>query len=339
MGRQMMDMIVRGCPRSDGYGWKIQKLHELLHMASDIAMFGCPQNYDAGPGESSLKTWAKFPARTALKQGAVVFSESVARCLHESACFSKMERTECNYIDYAKVLSQRQLETENGDEPDSDSNSQTATINTNVTSELVGLPKFVVFLTDDTPQLVQSKWLGKQKRKKLVELHPLVLNWVRKELILDPNNCERLIKGYTEYGRNGVCFRAHHNYRLNGPWHDYVMVAFSADGTNPQTCVGNQAKTPPCFDPYAPPFGEQYYPCKILAFLSIPNKLNTVEPNRVVAIVQLCETRSSTDVLSDTRLLQVWSLEYDKKVNTNESQSGWTGITKITETLMGTDCQ
>jgi hypothetical protein len=69
MGRQMMDMIVRGCPRTDGYGWKIQKLHELLHMASDIAMFGCPQNYDAGPGESSLKTWAKFPARTALKQG------------------------------------------------------------------------------------------------------------------------------------------------------------------------------------------------------------------------------------------------------------------------------
>jgi hypothetical protein len=88
MGRQMMDMIVRGCPRTDGYGWKIQKLHELLHMASDIAMFGCPQNYDAGPGESSLKTWAKFPARTALKQGAVVFSESVAHRFHETACFS-----------------------------------------------------------------------------------------------------------------------------------------------------------------------------------------------------------------------------------------------------------
>jgi hypothetical protein len=134
---------------------KYKKLHELLHIASDIAMFGCPQNYDAGPGESSLKTWAKLPARTALKQGAAVFSESVARCLHKTACFSRMERTECNYIDYAKVLSQRQLETENKDEVDSDSDSQTATINTNVTSELVGLPKFVVYLTDDTPQLVQ----------------------------------------------------------------------------------------------------------------------------------------------------------------------------------------
>jgi hypothetical protein len=48
-----------------------------------------------------------------------------------------MERTECNYIDYAKVLLQHQLETENEDEVDSDSDSQTATINTNVTSELV----------------------------------------------------------------------------------------------------------------------------------------------------------------------------------------------------------
>jgi hypothetical protein len=216
-------------------------------------------------------------------------------------------------------LSQRQLETENEDEVDSNSDSQTATINTNVTSEVVGLPKFVVFLTDDTPQLVQSKLLGKQKQKKLVELHPLVLNWIRKELILDSNHRERLIKGYTEYVRNGVRFRTHSNYRLNGQWHDYVMVAFSSDGTNPQTCVGNQARTPPCFDPYAPPFGEQYYPCKILAFLSIPNKVNTAEPNRVVAIVQWCETRSSTNVSSDTRLLQVWSLEYDKKVNTSES--------------------
>jgi hypothetical protein len=76
-------------------------------------------------------------------------------------------------------------------------------------------------------------------------------------------------------------------------------------------------KKPPCFDPYVPPFGEQYYPCKILAFLIIPNKVNTAEPNRVVAIVQSCETRLPTDVASDTRLLQVWSLEYDKKVNTS----------------------
>jgi hypothetical protein len=97
------------------------------------------------------------------------------------------------------------------------------------------------------------------------------------------------------------------------------MVAFSADGTNPQPVVGYQAKTPPCFDAYAPPFGEQYYPCKILAFLSIPNKVNTAEPNRVVAIVQSCETRLPTDVASDTRILQVWSLEYDKKVNTSAS--------------------
>ena len=31
--------------------------------------------------------------------------------------------------------------------------------------------------------------------------------------------------------------------------------------------------------------------------------------------MQSCETRSPTDVAADTRLLQVWSLEYDRKVN------------------------
>jgi hypothetical protein len=330
-------------------------------MASDIAMLGCPQNYDAGPGDSSLKTWAKFPARTALKQGAVVFFESVARRLHESACFSQMERTECNHINYAEVLSQRQLEAENKHEVYSDSDSQTATINTNVTSELVGLPKFVVYLNDDTQQLVQSKWLGKQKQKKLVELHPLVLNWIRKESILDANHPKRMIEryteyvrngvrfrahpnyrsdgpwhnypkrmiegGYTEYVRNGVCFRAHPNYRSNGPWHDLVMVAFSADGTNPQPVVGKHAKTPPCcFDPYAPPFGEQYYPCSALAFSSIPNKVDITQQNRVVAVVHLCETRLATNEVADTRLLQVWSLEYDNKVNTSASNNPIIGV-------------
>ena len=68
-----------------------------------------------------------------------------------------------------------------------------------------------------------------------------------------------------------------------------------------------------------PPFGDQYYPCKILAFLSIPNKLDSTKPNRVAAVVQPCETRLSIDVSADTRLLQVWTLEYDKIVNVTAS--------------------
>jgi hypothetical protein len=317
MGRQMMDMIVRGLPRADGNGWKIQKLHELLHMASDMSQFGCPQNYDAGPGESSLKTWAKFPARTALKQGAVIFSDSVARRLHESACFSRMERTESSYSHYAQALTQQKKDDEKDQLHDSESDqSESDTVATpNIKSELIGRPKFLVYLTDDTPQLVQAKWLGKQKQKRLVELHPLVLKWIRAESILDPDHPERKIEGFTEYVRNGVRFRAHPNYRSAGPWHDFVMVAFSEDGTITDPVVASNAKPPPCFDPYAPPFGEQYYPCKILAFLSIPDKLDRSKPNRVAAVVQSCETRSLMDIAADTRLLQVWTLEYNKKVN------------------------
>ena len=35
--------------------------------------------------------------------------------------------------------------------------------------------------------------------------------------------------------------------------------------------------------------------------------------------MQSCETKSSTDVAADTRLLQVWTLEYDKNVNDSAS--------------------
>ena len=53
--------------------------------------------------------------------------------------------------------------------------------------------------------------------------------------------------------------------------------------------------------------------------MSIPNKLDRTKPNRVVAVVQSCETRSLIDVAANTRLLQVWTLENDKKVNVTAS--------------------
>jgi hypothetical protein len=67
-----------------------------------------------------------------------------------------MERTESSYMDYAEALAQRKMDEANKCEIDSDSDQSdddTVPRTTNVKSELVGLPKFVVFLSDDTPPL------------------------------------------------------------------------------------------------------------------------------------------------------------------------------------------
>jgi len=40
-------------------GWKLQKFHDMLHKSRDMEMFGCPQNWDAHPGEHNLVDFAK----------------------------------------------------------------------------------------------------------------------------------------------------------------------------------------------------------------------------------------------------------------------------------------
>ena len=41
-------------PRCDGNGWKIQKFHELTHIAYDVENFGSPKNFDTGIMENRL---------------------------------------------------------------------------------------------------------------------------------------------------------------------------------------------------------------------------------------------------------------------------------------------
>ena len=88
--REMMHMISSRVPREQGFGWKIQKFHELLHIPTALTQFGSPTNYNAGPGECGLKSWAKQPARKALKWESKNFLRSVAIQIHLSNSLSKM---------------------------------------------------------------------------------------------------------------------------------------------------------------------------------------------------------------------------------------------------------
>ena len=57
-------------------GWKLQRFHDITYMPSDIYKFGSPSNYDTGQGERGLKSWAKYPAKTAQMQGSKIFQNS-----------------------------------------------------------------------------------------------------------------------------------------------------------------------------------------------------------------------------------------------------------------------
>jgi hypothetical protein len=62
---QMMARTIAYCLREDGNGWKLQKLHEQLHLVIALVFFRHAQNFDAGSGERLLKDFSKSPNKCA----------------------------------------------------------------------------------------------------------------------------------------------------------------------------------------------------------------------------------------------------------------------------------
>ena len=54
--RGMLTELMTTLPRRAANGWKLQKLHELMHLAMNMLLFGSPQNWDTGPSENNLIT-------------------------------------------------------------------------------------------------------------------------------------------------------------------------------------------------------------------------------------------------------------------------------------------
>ena len=90
--RMLIRMIVKRVPRNTGNGWKLQKLHDLLHIPDNILYFGSPQNFDAGPGESFLKPFAKDHSFVSRKAGSQMFIRSIGAQIWISVLFSKLFR-------------------------------------------------------------------------------------------------------------------------------------------------------------------------------------------------------------------------------------------------------
>ena len=66
---QMLSNLVECVPRSTGRGWQIPKLHEQLHVADTILLFGSHKNVHTGPAEHNHIELSKKPAaRTQMRK-------------------------------------------------------------------------------------------------------------------------------------------------------------------------------------------------------------------------------------------------------------------------------
>jgi hypothetical protein len=81
--RIMLHRLKLTFPCNEGNGWKLQKLHELLHLPIDVTNFGSPKNFDTGIMENRLIHVGKRNAKLTQRRGPKIFTEQLGNRIYE----------------------------------------------------------------------------------------------------------------------------------------------------------------------------------------------------------------------------------------------------------------
>jgi hypothetical protein len=153
-----------------------------------------------------------------------------------------------------------------------------------------------------------------------------VLRHILAELLEYPE-VDIVVKGYTEYKRDNVLFRAHPNYHSTGLWYDWVHVSWETGEAKEGLKVTRHKAAKK--SSYVSPYHAKWVPAKILAFLMFENHPK-YEPDQVLAIIHSCQHKTSDEGKRDTRLTEEWTLEYPtmEQVNRVKGMKGHLTTTK-----------
>ena len=273
--KSLMKDICRNFERDTDQGWNLSKVHELLHIPHFIEMFGAPSNFDSGPCERMHKDFAKKPGRRAQKQHKK-FTFQAAKRVADSHVIEKAHSTMQHEelilydADERKTYGQRthlyfhlfcganrvsQLEWSTQD----------------------GHPDDQVFIT---PTLQSRNVVTQELYPDLVDFlkSPYVRGAYRNDLQFPMHFC-------TEYYHRETCsvYRAHYNFRGEGPWHDWAWISYK-DETNL-------------------PDGFTNVPAKILGFIYV-DSVYEYETTKVWVICHPCEW----EYTKVSRLVRKWTL-------------------------------
>ncbi len=272
----MLDQIKLYLPRVTGMGWNIQKFHDITHLPDDIVRFGSPQNTDAGSGERSLKYFAKLVASTSQKREGK-FDAQVASRLHERSTISRAKRITDPLNEWESPKSQ-----DVDDAEPVDDDQESAIIQTDFSSK----KSRYAILFDELGTFHGTKWNGKDKASGHMEVHPLVVQWFKSNgKFTSPVHC------WTEYKRDGNQFRAHPNFRSDGPWYDWVNILFDMEGNDDDSSSVSAAGS--------------FFPAKILCFYNNPDNGN------ICALVHTCSEKEDADYAP---ICDEWFLEYAEQL-------------------------
>lgn len=334
--QRLLAMVRLYTPRKKGCGWKIQKFHDILHLALDIERFGSPSNYDAGPQESGLKSWAKLPAQTSQKRGYEIFLRQVAARVYEQQCITRALRAHGirGSVEKALETASTRIQGSKGSVDRREGKEDTK-------KPCLGGTAYIVYGKDrdkNTQKTTRvafraSERLTKDKRTmSAFVVSPVIENFLRwapnADSVVparrDPKGGDPYWDLKTECSMvpsdsdTRLTLRCHPNFQNEGPWYDWVIVRFDCDRFFHKDVPGNRRSYEALrrsqkdrlleaqYDPmkHTPQWNDDCVPCKILAF-------GQQEDGTPMALVHGCSFRTTnSDIEEDTVLVEFWRLEY-----------------------------
>ena len=289
--KEMLFLVKTTLPRKDGYGWKIQKFHELLHVPIDVMNFGSPKNFDTGIMENRLIHVGKINALSTQKRGPKIFTRQLGLRIHEKQCFDKAWR--CN----------KHLLFNDDDKSDSTLNNSTSS-NVSSISFLDNIPislesKYSLRKVPDcTIQKFGNNYCQTKWRNKNINFNESVENFLCKLLIAESN--QTIYQIYTCIKVNGLIYRANPSFR-GIAWYDWAVIRFEA--SDDDRCLVEYNKNNNTVAAY--PAG--YYPAKLLGFIKTNNSIK----------VLIHSTETKTNSIHDSCLTERFYLEYERKIVVN----------------------
>ena len=235
--RFIMYIMKQVADRSSGMGLKIMKFHAIIHLITDMILYGSPSEFDTGSNESHHKE-SKYAAKLTQRKEAT-FNFQTARRLIEFLCIDLAmeeilnDRCVWEYFDVLVEEEPADLDVDSEEEEvsdrEADATKQEDSSGTDSDSDVAirtGGSRIRIFEDSDNEHIPSFEMLSRSKtqQKKTVWVQEAV-DWLNAlqnlviEFIPEPH-----LQVFTQHKRGETVFYGHPNFRSSGPWKDWALI-------------------------------------------------------------------------------------------------------------------
>jgi hypothetical protein len=200
----LMYLLIKVGNRTTGMGFKVMKVHAMLHLALDIIMFSVPMNVDTGSNESHHKT-TKVAAKLTQKDIKTFEKQTSNRMDDFHVLDLAMEEIDGRLLwEYFSGYYHEEI-------PEVEKIKRT------------GGMIFHVVVENAATKEVGARVVTRMKNAENLMFDTQMLQFAMK-IQHDIAHLVPKMPICAEHSRDGYIFRAHPNYRGKGPWRDWVMI-------------------------------------------------------------------------------------------------------------------